>query len=398
MKKQKKTKKPAESKFINFTPIDKSVEAAVYYGFTPTKHPKANKEDTVRIASLKESWARSCAEMPWVFSQEFAEERAAFLREYFEQSMNNLPQPIMLAYESETGKERGRNSFNLEIIGTPKSIAEALLIKTAVAILEDNGHKNLSIEINSVGDKESLNKFARELTNYYKKNINELSPHCRQNFKKDAFYVLNCQKCDCSKIKEGTPTSVSCLSDESRTQFKEVFEYIETINIPFKINNCLVPDRKYCSQTIFEIKDAENNETLAIGFRYDGLAQKIGHKKDIPGAGIKIFLKKKATTKKVSKLVKPVAFYVQLGDEAKHKSLEVIEMLRKEKIFIYHMLGRDKIGSQFSLVEKLKVPHVIIMGKKESLENSVMIRENSTRNQETIKISDLVKHLKKLKA
>ena len=392
-----KTRKSAEPKFINFTPIDKAVEAAVYYGFTPIKHPKPNKEDAVRIASLKESWAKSCAEMPWVFSQEFAEERAALLREYFEQEMNTLPQPVMLVYESETGKERGKNSFNLEVMGSPKSVAEALLIKTAVAILEENGYKNLSIEINSVGDKESLNKFARELTNYYKKNINELTPHCRQNFKKDAFYVLNCQKCDCSKIKDGVPTSVGCLSDASRIQFKEVFEYLETINIPFKINNCLVPDRKYCSQTIFEIKDAENSETLAIGFRYDGLAQKIGHKKDIPGAGLKIFLKKKAVVKKISKLAKPVAFYVQLGEEAKHKSLEVIETLRKEGIYIYHMLGRDKFGSQFSLVEKMKVPYVVIMGKKESLDCSVMVRENFTRTQITIKIDELAKHLKKLK-
>ncbi|MFA6227181.1 MAG: His/Gly/Thr/Pro-type tRNA ligase C-terminal domain-containing protein [Candidatus Paceibacterota bacterium] len=398
MTKQKKTRRVAESKFINFTPIDKAVEAAIYYGFTPTKHPKANKEDLVRISALKESWAKSCAEMPWVFSTEFAEERAAFLREYFEQSMNILPQPVMLVYESETGKERGKNSFNLEVVGTPKSIAEALLIKTAVAILEDNGYKNLSIEINSIGDKESLNKFARELTNYYKKNINELSPHCRQNFKKDAFYVLNCDKCECTKLKEGAPTSVGCLSDESRVQFKEVFEYIETMGIPFKINNCLVPDRKYCSQTIFEIKDNESEDALAIGFRYDGLAQKIGHKKDLPGVGLKVFLKKKSTIKKVSKLNKPTAFYVQLGDDAKHKSLEVIEALRKEKIFIYHMLGRDKFGSQFALVEKSKVPYVIIMGKKESLENSVMIRENATRTQETIKISDLAKYLKKLKA
>jgi histidyl-tRNA synthetase len=173
------------------------------------------------------------------------------------------------------------------------------------------------------------------------------------------------------------------------------------MNIPYKINNCLVPDKKYCSGTIFEIKEVLGNgntgETLAVGFRYDGIAQKVGQKRDNPGVGIKIFLKKRAVVKKVSKLAKPIAFYIQLGDEAKHKSLELIEMLKQEKIFVHHMLGRDKFGSQFAHVEKTKVPYVIIMGKKEFLENSVMVRENSTRTQQSIPMHQLVEHIRKIR-
>jgi histidyl-tRNA synthetase len=173
------------------------------------------------------------------------------------------------------------------------------------------------------------------------------------------------------------------------------------MNIPYKINNNLVPDKKYCSGTVFEIKenlsDGKVGETLAVGFRYDGMAQKIGNKRDNPGVGIKIFLKKKAVIKKIAKIEKPIAFYIQLGDEAKHKSLALIEMLKQEKIFVHHMLGRDKFGSQFAHVEKTKVPYVIIMGKKEFLENSVSVRENTTRTQESVPVDKLVDHIKKLK-
>jgi len=390
-----KTKEPS---FITFLPINKSVEAAIYYGFSPIKAPIPNKDDVKKALSLKEAWARNGTKTSWVFSKEFSEERAAVLREYYENGMNSLPQPIMLVYESNSKPERNKNSFNLEILGNAKSITEALLIKTATAILSDNGYKNLIIEINSIGDKESSNKFCRDLTNYYKKNLNNIDAKCRQNFKRDPFYVLGCESEDCQKIKENAPTSISCLSDASREHFKEVLEYIEIMGIPYKINNCLVSDKRYCSQTIFEIKNADNDkETLAIGFRYDGLSHKLGNKKDVPGMGIKIFTKKKGAEKKISKISKPIAFFIQLGDDAKHKSLEVLESLRKEGVYIYHMLGRDKFGSQFSLVEKSKVPYVLIMGKKESLENSVMIRENITRNQETIQIPEIPKYLKKIK-
>lgn len=397
--KSKKNNKKPRAEFINFLPINKAAEAALYYGFIPTKNISITKDDVHKASSLKEAWTKNCFGMPWLFSQVFVEERIALLREYAEKNLISLPQPIMFIHETDTIKERAKSTISLEVIGTERSIAEAMLIKSALSILKDNSYKNFSIEINSIGDKESMSKFAKELTNYYKKNLHLLSAHCRQNFKKDSFYMLPCCECDPGgKIKEAAPTSVSSLSDISRIHFKEVLEYVETMQIPYKINNCLVPDRKYGSGTVFEIKETlangEAGETLAVGFRYDSLAQKIGQKRDIPGAGIKIFLKKKAKVMKISKLPKPIAFYIQLGDEAKHKSLEVIEMLRYEKIFVYHMLGRDKFGSQFSLVEKSKVPYVIIMGKKEFLENSVMVRENATRTQETIPIEKLADYLK----
>lgn len=404
-KKHKKNKSSGkgESKFINFLPINKMAEAALYFGFNPSKNIQVTKEDVHKASSLKDAWTKNVAGLPWLFSQPFAEERIALLREYVEKEMSSHPHPIMLIHDTDIIKERAKHVISLEIMGTDRSIAEALLIKTAVSMLKDNGYKDFSIEINSIGDKESSNKFNRELTNYYKKNLNNLSAHCRQNFKKDPFYILHCNECDPGgKLKEAAPTSISCLSDASRAHFKEVLEFIETMGIAYKINNNLVPDKKYCSGTVFEIKETLANgnvgETLAVGFRYDGMAQKIGHKRDNPGVGIKIFLKKKAAIKKISKLPKPNAFYIQLGDEAKHKSLEVIEMLKNEKIFVHHMLGRDKFGSQFAHVERTKVPYVIIMGKKEFLEGSVMFRENSTRTQKTIPVHELAEHIKKIKS
>jgi histidyl-tRNA synthetase len=402
-KKTTKSKKSAPKKeFISFVPLNKAAEAAVYFGFTPIKNISISKDDVHKANALKESWAKNCAGMPWLFSQTFVEERIAIIRDYIEGKLISQPQPLMFIHETELIKERGKSTINLEVIGSERAIAEALLIKTTTSILKDNGYKDISIEINSIGDRESISKYSRELTNFYKKNLNQLGAHCRQNFKKEPFYVLPCCECDPEgKIKEIAPTSISSLSDTSRMHFKEVLEYIETMEIPYTINNCLVPDRKYGSGIVFEIREllgeGKTGEILAVGFRYDGLAQKVGNKRDIPGAGVKIFLKKKAVVKKVSKLPKPIAFYIQLGEEAKHKSLEVIERLRQAGIYVYHMLGRDKFGSQFSLVEKSRVPYVIIMGKKEFLENSAMVRDNATRIQETVPLEKLADYIAKLK-
>ena len=397
-KKIKKLPQKKEQKFLDFYPIDKDFLPAIYYGFTTTSVPEIIKEDKAKASSIKEHWTKASKDAHWLFCENFAEERAAFLR-HLSENMSHIPQPATIAYESSNLGMRGKKSLTLEIIGTGAIIAEAILIKTTIAILKDAGVKDITIDINSIGDKESINKFSKDLVSFYRKNLNETPSHCRQNFKKDPFYAMACTNKQCIEAKEGAPTSVASLSDESREHFKEVLEYIEMMKIPYIINDYLLSDRKYCTQTVFEIKgtlDKSEEKVFAIGFKHENLAQKLGFKKDIVGAGVKIFLDKEKNTRKISKIHKPRLFFIQISDDAKHKSFEVIEMLRKEKIAVYHLLGRDKFGSQSALIEKLKVPYVMIMGKKESLDNTVIVRENITRSQVSVPIESLVEYIKKL--
>lgn len=405
----KKTKKNKESQFLDIKNIDKSTESAIYYGFSPIDTPLIQKIDKDRVKVLKEG-----EPLVYIGANEnikhLAEEKAAILRNYFDNNLSSLPQPVLLTYkkfideESATTHKRKNNTHNkicLDIIGAQKSIAEAILIKTALAILEDNGFTDLYVEINSIGDRESQTKLNRELTAYFRKNINALSAHCRQAFKKDSFLPLTCTNEKCSVIKDEAPKAISCLSDESRTHFKEVLEYLESLDIPYKINDFLISDRRYATDTIFEIKQKSATGgrldiSLGVGFRTMDLCKKLGFKKDIPLVGLKLCFKPTNQKKQLPKIKKTSVFFIQLGDEAKHKSLKVIDILRKEHIYINHSLGRDKIAGQMAMAERAKTPYILIMGKKEAMDNTIMIRDAATRAQETVKIEDLANHLKKL--
>ena len=399
----KKTTK--ESKFLDLKNIDKSTEAAVYYGFMPIESPTIEKEDKDKAKTLKEGEPiinlGSNKEI-----KNIVEEKSAILKNYFNTNMAIMPQPVMITYngfidegiEKHLGKHR---KLGLEIIGSEKSIAEAVIIKTTLAILDDNNLKDLYVEINSIGDKESYSRFLRELTAYYRKNINTMQSHCRQAFKKDPFLVLGCQNEKCSMLKDDAPKPIGCLSDESREHFKGVLEYLESLDIPYKINDCLISDRRYASGTVFEIKQKSENprtpdESLAVGFRTDGICKKLNLKKDVAMIGVKISFKSDFEKRQLPKIKKTSVFFIQLGDEAKHKSLKVIDILRQENIYINHALGRDKMAGQMATAERLKVPYILIMGKKEAMDETIMIRDVATRSQETVKISDLTLYLKKL--
>lgn len=382
-------------------------EIAEYYGFELVATPIITKEILSEAKSLSGSIKAR--------SDDYAlsvcpEEKVAVLRQFPEETLKNVPLPLLVYYTGaiERTDNRGKKPKNeehmgLEIIGTTKSIAEAILIKTTIEILREAGHKELHVCINSIGDKESIGKFTKELTAYYRKHLDMLPSHCKQTFKKDVFELLDCRNDKCELIKEDAPKSISFLSEPSRQHFKEVLEYLEILGVPYKIHNHLVGDKSFCCQTLFEVKSGLDGDkhapALAVGVRYDTLAKRMGHKRELPSIGVRLAFKQlqKSKVDKKAKPKAPQVFFIQLGFEAKLRSLVVIEMLRQAKIPIYQSLSRDKLVSQLSLAESMQIPFTILMGQKEALEGTVIVRSQATRSQETVPISVLPDYLKKLK-
>ena len=98
-----------------------------------------------------------------------------------------------------------------------------------------------------------------------------------------------------------------------------------------------------------------------------------------------------------TKTKKPQIFFAQIGAEAKLKSLKIIEMLRQAHFHLHQSLSKDKISSQVAIAENLKVSYIIIVGQKEALENSVIVRNMLNRSQTVVPIPKLADHLNHLK-
>jgi histidyl-tRNA synthetase len=191
------------------------------------------------------------------------------------------------------------------------------------------------------------------------------------------------------------------LSENSKRHLEEVLEYLESLGIPYIINNGLIGNRAYCSETIFAIVDSDTKskqKILAIGERYTGLGKRIGLKKDIHGVGISLLIKnqKAGLRDSIKKIKKPIASFMQLGIESKLLSLSVIESLRKVKIPLYLSLAKDRLGAQVSNIEKYHTPYLIVMGKKEAVDKTVIVRKVDIHSQDIVSLSDLPAHMKKI--
>jgi histidyl-tRNA synthetase len=342
------------------------------------------------------------------------EHTAPLVRAYIEHGMQSMPQPVMLYQygpsfrhdKPQRGRYRQFWQFDLDSLGNDKSIMDALIIKTGMTILEEAGAENLSIDINSIGDKECRNGYIRELTNYYKKHVNQLPSVDRERLKINPLRILDSKEEKTKEINEGAPDSVSSLCPSCKKHFKEVLEYLEEMQVPYNINKNLVRGLSYYTRTVFEIIEQKGSEdgtplTLAGGGRYDYLARQIGSKKDIPAVGMSIGVDRIVASPWYKKLAprilkKPKIYFIQLGGEAKLKSLNIIEILRKAHVPIAQSLSKDSLGSQLAIAEKLNIPYALIFGVKEAIDNTVIVRNMSNRSQETVKLTKLLEYLKEL--
>lgn len=399
--------------------FEKAQEVAVYYGFKPIETPIVEQEDVFTSAigigtdiidkemyTLKTKGGDHLALRP--------EHTAPLMRSYIEHGMQALPQPLLFySYgpsfrhdNPQKGRYRQFYQFDMDAIGSEKSILDALVIKTAWTVLLEAGAENLTVEINSIGDKECRASYIRELVSYYKKNINLLPSIDRERLKTNPLRILDSKEEKTIELNQNAPETLSYLCPACKKHFKEVLEYLEQMEIPYSINKCLVRGLSYYTRTVIEIvqedKETGKKITITAGGRYDYLGKQLGSKKDIPAVGISLGVDRIVESPWFAKLTpriikKPKIYFIQLGFDAKLKSLNVIEILRKGKVPIAQSISKDNLGAQLAMAEKSGMKYAIIFGQKEALEDSVIFRDMNNRSQETVKIPKLLEYIKDLK-
>ncbi len=396
-------KDTAKEKSYLETVSDKVGEIAVHYGFTVVKPPHITHDDISKAKQFRDH-----------DHYEDAQEKIALTRWYIDDRLDLESQPLSIHFKkplagSGIKKKSGVEMYGFEIMGSNRTTSEALLIKCALAVLGELGYSDLYVDINSIGDRESIAKFEREFQAHFRKNSNLLGSKTRQEMKKNHYSVLKNITGDLKDFMKGAPQPVGALSESGRLHFKEVLEAIEAFDVMYRIKPNIFSNKQYASYTVFEIRkgplstDGDSSksegELLAYGYRYNHLAKKIGGKREIPSMGLTIMVKKSPhTTKKVlvKNIKKPKFYLVQLGPSAKLKALNIVETLRKSKIPVYHSITKDKITGQLNGAEYMKASHVLIMGQKEAIENSIVVRNVTNREQDTVPVDKLAEYLRNL--
>lgn len=336
---------------------------------------------------------------------------APITRAYIERGLYNLSQPQKLYCfgpmfrhgKSEAGRERQFHQLDLEIIGGDHPVLDAEIIVLSWSMLCKLGLNNLEVQINSIGCPECQAEYKDMLLDFFVLKQHRLCPICKKRLKKNPLRILSCKEIKCQSLISGVPQIVNHLCENCHNHFKNVLEYLDQAEIPFTLNPSLVRGLDYYTRTIFEIvstgiKDSAQS-ALVRGGRYDNLIELLGGK---PTPAVNAALGLESIILNIQKQEielpqsqKPKIFLAQLGELAKKKSLKVFKWLIDAGIPVVEALDKSSIKSQLKLADKLNINLSLILGQKETVEGTILIRDMKSGVQEIIELKKLVSEVKK---
>lgn len=195
-----------------------------------------------------------------------------------------------------------------------------------------------------------------------------------------------------------------CWLDEACKQhFMKVVEYLDELNISYILNPYLVRGLDYYSRTVFEVWPKEIKEgsqsALGGGGRYDGLIELLGGR-PTPAVGVSIGIERVITQLRTNEVQiaedrEPEIFLAQIGDQAKVKALQLFEQLRQERIEVGESFSKNSLKSQLELANKYKVKYALILGQKEVMDGTILIRDMESGVQEVIDFNKTIGEIKK---
>ncbi|MDP3970154.1 MAG: histidine--tRNA ligase [bacterium] len=335
---------------------------------------------------------------------------AGIARAYIEHGMLNRTQPVKLFTTGQlfrhdrpqAGRYRQFNQIDCEIIGGRAPIIDAELIVVAHSLLKELG-VNSTVRINSIGSEEDREQYINELVSYLKNNRRKLSEESKKRLTKNPLRVLDSKDEQDQLVIAEAPQIVDWLSEDSKNYFITVLEYLDDIGIPYVLEPTLVRGLDYYNDIVFELYDENevqgSQSALAGGGRYDGLIELLGGQP--AGAcgfaiGIeRLILAMKANRIGFSEAYIPDVFLAQLGKSAQKYSLGLMERLRGDGFKVRANLVKGSLSAQLKAANKIGSRFTLIIGQKELLDGTIIMRDMESGSQEIIDIKKISDELKK---
>lgn len=321
---------------------------------------------------------------------------------FCESKFHEIQEPVLF-YTVEQVPRSGEAAVSFQVFNVEKSIAEAILIQATRALTRDLGFQNHSVRINSLGDRDSSTRYIRELTNYLRKRLDDMPEAARELMKEHALIALSHLIEKEHELAYKSPNPLEYLSDQSRKHFREIIEYLDMTDTPYEIDPKLIGHHECYSDALFAI-DILNEEGTRIphaplyvrGGRYNEFVYR-NTKQQIPAAGAVVVLRDKKAPARTprTRMSAPSVYVVQLGFGPKIKSLMLIDELRQVGISVHQNLASDSLSTQLRDAEARNVKYTVIIGQKEYVDGTVILRDMEGRNQEYVPINTLAGRLKR---
>lgn len=297
----------------------------------------------------------------------------------------------MFRYERpQKGRYRQFYQLGVELIGTDNADADIEVVSLAYRLLESlQLLSKVTLEINSIGDKESRDSYRAELVRYYKQHESELSADSLKRLSVNPMRILDSKDPKDAVVNAAAPRLTDYLNATSKEKFDKIKASLTALGIAYTVNPQLVRGLDYYCHLVFEFRTTALGAQDAVlsGGRYDGLSEMMGGPK-APAVGWAAGVERLCLLLEQSPAVPRPISIIPLGEAAERYALQLAHDLRGAGMFIDMAYGGN-MSNRMKKATKAKAIAALIIGDNELQSKNFSLKTLDSGVQETVSEAQL---------
>jgi histidyl-tRNA synthetase len=311
--------------------------------------------------------------------------------------------PMFRHERPQKGRYRQFHQVGAEVFGASDAKIDAELISITDSLWKSL-QINAQLEINSLGSAASRASYRETLSGYFSDNKDRLDEDSSRRLKTNPLRILDSKNKDLEVLIAEAPKMIDHLDRESNEHFKSLKNYLDHLEIPYKVNPKLVRGLDYYNQTVFEWVSNElgSQGTICGGGRYDGLVEKMGGN-PTPAIGFAMGIERIALLihDKSKQLIsdRPHLYFLSMGESAHFESMKISRQILEvmPNITITNDITIGTLKSQMKKANKSGADYALILGEEELAKNVLGLKPLKGQGvQQSIELEGIIQHLQEI--
>ncbi len=333
---------------------------------------------------------------------------AGVMRSVIEHNLDRGQLPVKVWYSGQffraerpqLGRYRQFYQVGIEAIGLQDPEIDAEVIAVADSAFKKLGLKNYRLEITSLGDSQTREKYTKDLRSYISTLDLDEATLARASI--NALRLFDDKREEVRALMAGAPVLMDYLTSESSAHFDRVKECLKEFEIDFQINNRMVRGLDYYTGTAFEFVHQGLGAQSGIGGggRYDGLMSQLGGA-DLSGIGFglgvdRIVLACEAEGIQLPPNLALQLFLVPMGELAKLPAVKLAQELRVAGLSVDVAYGNRALKGAMKAADKSGALFALVLGENEIASGLAELKNMRTGDSTSVTLRTLQEDLLKL--